>query len=102
LEPVLVHTPAARSLEGKADRILGLNVLHELGDAALRELISLLKPGGDVLLIDWNSQVKRDVGPPQHHVYSPDQASARVENAGLRVQSRQLFRYHYALVCNLA
>jgi SAM-dependent methyltransferase len=102
LEPVLVQTPAARALEGKADRVLGLNVLHELGDTALRELISLLKPDGRALLIDWNSEVERDVGPPQNHVYSPDQASARVEKAGLWVQNCRLFRYHYALVCNLA
>jgi SAM-dependent methyltransferase len=99
VEPVMARTPAARALEGRADRVLGLNVLHELGDEAMGEVRALLKPGGRVLFIDWNAEVDRDVGPPREHVYSPDAAGARVERFGFEVRERHLFRYHYAVLC---
>src|SRR5918996_2813953 len=41
LEPVMARTPAASALEGRADRVLGLNVLHELGDEAMGEVRAL-------------------------------------------------------------
>lgn len=102
VEPVLARTAAARSLEGRADRVLGLNVLHEVGDEALAELRALLKPEGRVAFIDWNADVERDVGPPRDHVYSPAAATARLEGFGFRVLEQRLFRYHYALVCSRA
>jgi cyclopropane fatty-acyl-phospholipid synthase-like methyltransferase len=101
VEPVLSRTAAARALEGRADRVLGLNVLHEIGDDALREVGALLKPGGRVLFIDWNADVVREVGPPREHVYSPDAAESRVGGFGFQVEKRHLFRHHYALVCRL-
>ena len=99
VEPVMARTPAARAIEGRADRVLGLNVLHELGDEAMGEVRALLKPGGRALFIDWNAEVDRDVGPPRAHVYSPDAAAERVARFGFEVRERYLFRYHYALLC---
>ncbi|HZA49196.1 MAG TPA: class I SAM-dependent methyltransferase, partial [Myxococcaceae bacterium] len=55
LEPMMARTGAARSLEGRVDRVLGLNVLHELGDEALEELRVLLSPRGRAVFIDWNA-----------------------------------------------
>lgn len=44
LEPI---APAAlEALRGRVDRVLALNVLHELGDDALSALIALLHPAG--------------------------------------------------------
>ena len=48
--------------KGRVDRVLALNVLHELGDEALRDLKSLLSPGGAALFIDWNAEVERPAG----------------------------------------
>jgi SAM-dependent methyltransferase len=99
IEPVLSGTAAAHRLVARADRVLALNVLHELGDDALRELRAMVKPGGRVLFIDWNASIERDVGPPRDHVYSPDQAAARVERLGFKLEKRLLLPLHYALVC---
>jgi 2-polyprenyl-3-methyl-5-hydroxy-6-metoxy-1,4-benzoquinol methylase len=61
-------------LEKKIDRVLELNVLHELGDEALRNLGGLLKPDGAALSIDWNAAVEHPAGPPADHLYTPREA----------------------------
>jgi len=99
VEPVLAPSPESRALAGAADCILGLNVLHELGDAAFGELRSLLKPDGAVAFIDWNAEVERPVGPPKGHVYSPAEAKERLEEHGFAVLRQRLFPFHYGLVC---
>jgi SAM-dependent methyltransferase len=98
VEPVLSGTEAATRLKGTADRVLALNVLHELGDEALQELASLLKPKGSALFIDWNGAVERPAGPPRDHVYTPAEGRARVEQAGLATIAERLFPFHYAVV----
>ncbi len=95
LKPVLSGEMA---LADSADRVLAINVLHELGDEALHELASMLKPGGFALIVDWNSEVDRPVGPPRDHVYGPAEARRRLEAAGLRVSERPPLRYHYIFV----
>ncbi|MBV8150045.1 MAG: methyltransferase domain-containing protein [Candidatus Eremiobacteraeota bacterium] len=82
---------------GRADRVLAINVLHEVGDAALAELAALLAAGGRAAFFDWNADVERPVGPPRDHVYDPSEARARLEAHGFRVLSERLFPYHYAL-----
>jgi len=94
----LVHTDEITKLNGTADRVLALNVLHELGDEALRAMVALLKPNGTVLVVDWNAGVERPVGPPRDHVYTAAEARERMERAGLRIESERTFKYHYALV----
>ncbi len=84
-----------------ADRILALNVLHELGDEAMEEIKSLLKPSGRVLFVDWNSKIERPVGPPRDHVYSPEEGNTRVLNFGFSVLEKRIFPYHYALSCGV-
>ena len=99
LKPLMARTPASQALEGHADRVLALNVLHELGDDALRELAALVKPDGRVLFIDWNAEADRTAGPPRDHVYGPEAAAARVEHFEFEVERKTLFRDHYALMC---
>ena len=93
-----VSSDAVDALAGSADALLGLNVLHELGDHALGEVRSLLTAGGKAALVDWNADVDRPVGPPRDHVYSAADAEARLIAAGFEIVSRRKFAYHYAFV----
>jgi len=93
-----IHTAEIAGLRGTADRVLALNVLHEVGDEALRAMTALLKPGGSVLAIDWNAGVERPVGPPRDHVYTAAEARERMERVGLRIERESTFKYHYALI----
>jgi SAM-dependent methyltransferase len=86
------------SVRGRIDRILALNVLHELGDHVLVELRSLLKPHGRALVVDWNSDVDRPHGPPREHTYGVDEARQRLSASGFTVIALTTFPYHYAIV----
>ena len=97
---VQVIDPAGFAELQDVDAILAVNVLHELGDAALESLAESLDARGTVLVADWNA-IERPVGPPQDHVYSVDQAKKRLANAGLIVRLERLFPYHYVLLASL-
>jgi ubiquinone/menaquinone biosynthesis C-methylase UbiE len=90
----------AEPLRRAADRVLALNVLHELGDHALAQLRQLMKAGGTALIVDWNAAVQRPVGPPADHVYDEQAAGARLHAAGFSVNaaSDATFPYHYVLI----
>ncbi len=93
-----IHTSEIARLRGTADRVLALNVLHEVGDEALGTMAALLKPNGSVLVVDWNAGVERPVGPPRDHVYTAAEARERMERVDLRIEREGTFKYHYALV----
>src|SRR5512146_2756357 len=95
---VAAHTDEIARLKGTADRVLALNVLHEVGDEALRAMAALLKPTAAVLVVDWNAGVERPVGPPRDHVYTAAEARERMERMGLRIEGERTFKYHDALV----
>jgi 2-polyprenyl-3-methyl-5-hydroxy-6-metoxy-1,4-benzoquinol methylase len=97
-----VHTDEIAKLNGTADRILALNVLHELGDEALSAMAALLKSNGTVLVVDWNAGVERPVGPPRDHVYTIAEARERMERIGFRIESERMFKYHYSFVARVA
>lgn len=87
---------------GAFDRIFALNVLHELGDDALASFASLLAAGGFALVIDWNADVERPVGPPKDHVYGVAGARARLESLGFAVETLAGFPYHHAFRVRVA
>jgi len=89
--------PSLDALRGRADGVLALNVLHELGDAALGELRTLLASGATAVFVDWNAEVDRPVGPPRDHVYSSADAARRLEAAGFSVEMRAPLPYHFVL-----
>ncbi|MGB8414548.1 MAG: class I SAM-dependent methyltransferase [Candidatus Binatus sp.] len=97
-----VHTDEITKLNGTADRVLALNVLHEVGDEALRAMAALLKPTGTVLVVDWNAGADRPAGPPRDHVYTASEARERMERIGLRIEGERMFKYHYALLARRA
>jgi SAM-dependent methyltransferase len=92
-----MHTDQIGTIKGAADRILVVNVFHEVGDEPMREMVGLLKPGGSILFIDWNAAVDRPVGPPRDHTYTPADAAKRLENFGLRVEALEPMRYHFVM-----
>lgn len=82
------------------DRILALNVLHEIDNATLRRLASLLKPGGNVLVVDWDATINRPTGPPAEHTHSPREGQDRLVDDGFgRVEQIHdaRFPYHFIL-----
>ena len=92
-----VDRTALQALRGAVSAVLALNVLHELGDAALDELRALLAPDGTALFVDWNADVERPVGPPRDHVYSANEAVRRLEQAHFSVDVRSALPYHFML-----
>lgn len=91
--------------DGHADRVLAVNLLHEVvGEGALAEMRRLLKPDGLLLVVDWRSDVDREEGPPQHVTYDPDSARRTLEEAGFETAtvSGSEFPYHLALLARPA
>jgi cyclopropane fatty-acyl-phospholipid synthase-like methyltransferase len=86
---------------GTVDRILGLNVLHELDDVDFEAMRSLLKPGGKAVLIDWNPGVERPHGPDAKHLYDSDAARALLARFGFSAEPAGEFPYHLAFVCRI-
>lgn len=86
----------ARALEGTIDRVLAVNVLHEVTDEDLATLRGFLSAGGFAIVIDWNALVERPAGPPKERCYTPDRARDRLTGAGFTVAPVENFTYHHA------
>lgn len=73
--------------DGIADLVLMGFVLHEPSDplALLSEIVRLLKPGGRVLVLDWQKW-PTEQGPPVEHRISQEEAEALLGAAGLTPQ----------------
>ncbi len=85
-------------LAGTIDRILALNVLHELGDPALVDVRALIGSAGRALFVDWNADIDRPVGPSRDHVYGAAAARSRLADHGFTIVAERTFRYHYAFM----
>jgi ubiquinone/menaquinone biosynthesis C-methylase UbiE len=85
--PDIVPVKSAESAvpldDGIADLVFMINLHHELDDPALTlgEAYRLLKPGGEILIVDWQ---KRDMpeGPPQAIRYVPERVREELVQAG--------------------
>lgn len=101
LRPLAIRDNQVPLSDGVADRVLAVNLLHEVvGETALAEMRRLLSAAGLLLVMDWDSSVERDQGPPAHTSLSPSQGRAMLEEAGFYVESVPAtgFPYHYALL----
>lgn len=105
LPNVHTHLVTANSVpleDGAADRILAVNLLHEvLGETALLEMRRLLAPGGVLLVVDWRSDVEREPGPPPEVSLTPEEGRRLLEEAGFEVTDATRdagFPYHFALL----
>jgi SAM-dependent methyltransferase len=85
------------SYAGRVDRVMAINVLHEVDDAGLRALFAAAGPQTRLVFIDWNADVERPAGPAKEHVYSPAEATERLAPFGFAVERVELFPFHYGL-----
>ncbi|MHB8659957.1 MAG: class I SAM-dependent methyltransferase [Solirubrobacteraceae bacterium] len=81
------------------DRILAINLLHEIRDEhALVEMRRLLKPGGALLVVDWDRERSSEPGPPAQHRYSMVEAQQELTAAGFLAEPIQsTLPYHFVL-----
>ncbi len=96
----LHNVEAAERYEGRFERILCINVLHEIGDADIVQMHHALAPGGSALVIDWNGAIERPVGPPNDHAHTPAEALARLRAAGFAAEEHPdpAFPYHFIII----
>lgn len=103
IEPILVAGNSVPLDDATADRILAVNLLHEVrGEPALVEMRRLLGLDGLLLVADWERgrAPERTVGPPDDILYSEEEAAAELEQAGFDVQSEDGLPYHFLLLAH--
>lgn len=101
VEAVPIIANQVPEADGTADRVLAVNVLHEiLGEPALEEMVRLLGPDGLLLVADWERgrDPERALGPPDEILYSADEAATELERAGFEVERHPAQRWHFVLV----
>ncbi len=81
----------------KFERVLAINVLHELGDADLRALFAATRDDARIAFIDWDADVERPIGPDKERVYGPADAAEHLAPFGFVVEDVTRFAYQYAL-----
>jgi ubiquinone/menaquinone biosynthesis C-methylase UbiE len=84
-------------LRGTIDRAVAINVLHEIDDVDLVALRGLMKPDGRALIVDWDAEADRDVGPSKDHSYTLPEAVVRV-GGFFTVERSGRFPNHFALL----
>lgn len=86
---------------GTFDRALAVHLLHEIDDEHVAHIFQALKPGGSLLVVDWNRDraAERDFGPPPDHVHTLDEGVERLRAAGFRAEvlTAPEFPYHFAI-----
>lgn len=83
------------------DRVLAVNLLHEVhGESALEEMRRLLRSDGLLLVADWERgrDPERPLGPPDDILYTEGEAVAELQRAGFAVERREGFAYHFLLL----
>ena len=87
---------------GSVDRILAVNLLHEvIGEGALTEMRRLLKLDGFLLVADWRSDITREMGPPADVSLNPKEGRKMLEEAGFRVTDADGgFPHHFVFVAH--
>jgi ubiquinone/menaquinone biosynthesis C-methylase UbiE len=97
--PLLVHGNQVPLESRSVQRILAVNLLHEIrGETALAEMRRLLAPGGFVLMVDWERGRERDTGPPDDLLYTAAEAGIELQAAGLRTEVLDAgLPFHFAI-----
>ena len=82
------------------DALVMSNILFQLDniDSALSHVAKLLKPEGQLLIVDWSGS-HSGIGPHPSHVVLEERAISLVQKHGFRVLKRlPAGDYHYALI----
>lgn len=82
------------------DAVVLSNILFQLGsvDKALSLVAKLIKPEGQLLVVDW-SDSHGGIGPHPSHVVGEEEAISMVQSHGFRILRRlPAGSYHYAFV----
>lgn len=90
--------------DGIVDRILAINLLHEVrGETALAEMRRLLRPRGRLLVADWNREAPGEPGPPSPLRYSLAEAVDALTAADFDTERPPVdLPYHFVLVATPA
>lgn len=99
-EAILISSNRVPVEDASADRVLAVNLLHEVrGEQALAEMRRLVSEDGAVLVVDWAKGRPRDSGPPDEILYSTEEAIAELQAAGFDVESAPIeLPFHFALI----
>lgn len=98
ITPMLVAANEVPLDAGSVDRVLAVNLLHEVrGEGALKEMRRLLSPDGWALVVDWERGRTRPTGPPDELLYSAAEAAEALDDAGFVAESLALdLPFHFA------
>jgi len=83
IRPLLAEESKVPLADDSADLAIMINLHHELIDpaASYREALRLLRPGGQLLVVDW-APGNMEGGPPQHIRATPGQIIGLLKSAG--------------------
>jgi ubiquinone/menaquinone biosynthesis C-methylase UbiE len=98
-----IEKPKGSGLEdGSMDACLIANVLFQVEDkfAFLKEAFRILKPHGEVLIIDWNDSFK-GMGPPEKNILKKDSLIEMAQEIGFELdRTIGAGEHHYGLIFN--
>jgi len=83
IKPLLAEESKVPLADDSADLAIMINLHHELIDpvASYREALRLLRPGGQLLVVDW-APGNTEGGPPQHIRATPEKIIGLLDHAG--------------------
>jgi len=85
--------------DGIVDLALMVNIFHELeGDATLKEVRRILRPNGELVIIDWQKK-EMEIGPPFEERYRAHEVESVIASMGFGKRGVIMAGpYHYGLV----